>query len=598
MLPTLLSVLALAPLPDALGLTTGGDLYRINTALDTKQLVGNCGFSGIFAMASAEDGALWTIAGVAPNPVRLISIDRTTGDGTLAATLPISGSVRGMAFDVDGSLKLVVRANNALVDDTLMRLDMTNFSLSTIGSTTIRGIEGLCMTPEGKLYAWDASSNGASGLGLVQVGSNGVASDVSGQTGDSQILSLGINAFGEIAGLGRQVFNVDRISGAKTAVTADLGLDFVGLEFVNAMTPFNGALAIESDGTVSRVNSLTGATRVIGSAGSFGFLGIASRSNSLEFWAARSGGPLTEFWRIDPRNGAGTFVFSAPIAGLRDLYSLTSGVLEAVTEGGGANPDQLLQINTVSQTVTTPGTIAAQRTIEAACANPLNFRIAWDSQVGLVHLLAGGQDIVLTPGSGAGTPLTALAHDPFGRLFGVGDRLYRINVPTGARTPIGSTNFPDFVGMTFFRTFAFPQVQNYCTAQTTSLGCTPQISNLFSFNSPSLSAGAGFNLRVSGLPLNKPGLFFYGVNGRAASPFLGGFLCVQPPLRRTPLRTTSNSGAACAGSMTMDFNAHVVSNFDPALEVGTTVGVQAWTRDPGATSTTNLSAALEFVMCP
>jgi hypothetical protein len=598
MLPTLLSLLALAPTHDAVGLTTSGDLYRINTALDTKQLVGNCGFNGIFAMASAEDGALWTIAGVAPNPVRLVSIDRATGSGTVAATLPIDGSVRGMAFDVDGALRLVVRSNNVLVDDALVRLDMTNFSLSTVGSTTIRGIEGLCMTPEGKLYAWDASSNGATGLGLMQVRSDGVALDVSAQSGDTQILALGINAFGDLAGLGRQVFTLDRVSGARTAITADLGLDFVGLEFVNAMTPFNGALAIESNGTVSRVNSLTGATRVIGAAGSFGFLGITSRSNSFEFWAARSGGPLTEFWRIDPRNGAGTLGFSAQIAGLRDLYSLTSGVLEAVTEGGGANPDQLLQINTVSQTVTTPGTIAAQRTIEAACANPLNFRIAWDSQVGLVHLLAGGQDIELTPGSGPGTPLTALAHDAFGRLFGVGDRLYRIHVPTGARTAIGPGTFPDFVGMTFFRTFVFPQVQTYCTAQTTSDGCTPFISQLFSYHSPSLSAGAGFNLRVSGVPRNKPGLFFYGVNGRAAAPFQGGFLCVQPPLRRTPVRTTSNPGAPCGGFMVMDFNTHVANNFDAGLEVGTTVSVQAWTRDPAAPSTTNLSGAIEFVMCP
>jgi hypothetical protein len=598
MLLTLLSALALAPSFDAIGLTTGGDLYRINTAIDTKQLVGNCGFGSNFAMAAEESGALWTISGVAPNPVRLVSIDRATGAGTLAATLPINGSVRGMAFDFDGALKLIVRSNNVGVADTLVRLDMTNFSLSTVGSTTVRGIEGLCMTPEGKLYVWDSGTTGVTGLGLALLRADGVAQDVGAAPGDTQVTSLGINAVGDVVGLGRQMFVVDRISGVKTATTGDLGIDFVGVEFSNGMTHLNGALAIESDGTVSRVNSLTGATREIGSAGSFGFLGIASRSNSLEFWAARSSGPLTEFWRIDPRNGAGTFGFSAPIAAVRGLYSLTSGVLEAVTEGGGANPDQLFLINTSLQTATLQGTLAAQRTIQAASANPLNFRIAWDSQVGLVHFLAGGQDVVLTPGSGPGTPLTALAHDPFGRLFGVGDRLFRINVPTGARTPIGSTNFPDFVGMAFFRTFVFPQVQNYCTAQTTSLGCTPQISNQFSFNSPSLSAGAGFNLRVSGLPLNKPGLFFYGVNGRAASPFLGGFLCVQPPLRRTPLRTTSNSGAGCAGSMTMDFNAHVVSNLDPALEVGTTVGVQAWTRDSGAASTTNLSAALEFVMCP
>lgn len=598
MLSALLLALSTAPVPDAIGLTGGGDLYRIRTALGTTQLVGNCGFGSLFAMASAEDGALWTISGVAPNPVRLVSIDRSTGVGTVAATLPINGSVRAMAFDFDGSLQLIVRSNSLGAADTLVRLDMTNFGLSTVGSTTVRGIEGLCLAPEGKLYAWDAGLGSLSGLGLVQLRSDGLAIDVSGVIGDTQIQALGINEFGDLCGIGRQVFSVNRISGVKSALTADLGLDFVGLEFVNGMTHLNGALAIESDGTVSRVNSLTGATRVIGNAGADGFVGLATRMLGAEFWAARANNATTEFWRIDPRDGSGNFFFPASITAIRGMYMLTSGVMEVVVEGGGANPDQLFSINTVSQTVTLQASIAAQRTIQTASANPLNFRIAWDSQVGLVQLLAGGQDSILSPGTGPGTPLTAITHDAFGRLFGVGDRLYRINVPTGARTPIGPTTFPDFEGIAFFRTFVFPQVQNYCTAQTTSLGCTPQINNQFSYNSPSLSAGAGFKVRVSGLPLNKPGLFFYGVNGRAASPLQGGLLCLQPPVRRTPLLTTSNSGTSCSGTMQMDFNTHVASHFDPALEVGTTVGIQAWSRDPGAASTTNLSAALEFVMNP
>lgn len=598
MLSPLLALLSLAPTPDAIGLTTGGDLYRIRTVLGTSQFVGNCGFGSIFSLASAEDGSLWTISGVSPNPVRLVSIDRTTGAGTVAATLPIGGSVRAMAFDFDGSLKLIVRSNTPSVADTLVRLDMTNFSVSSVGSTTVRGIEGLCLAPEGGLYAWDAGVNGSNGLGLVQLRADGVALDVSSAVGDSQISSLGVNEFGEIAGLGRQGFIIDRISGARTATTPDLGLDFVGLEFVNGMTNLNGALAIESDGTVSRVNTRTGATRVIGSAGAFGFVALASRLNSTEIWAARANGASTEFWRIDPRTGAGTFFFPAALTAVRGMYALTSGGMELIVEGGGANPDQLFAVNTVAQVVALQGQISPNRTIEAASANPLNLRIAWDSQVGLLSLSAGGQNTIVSPGVGAGSPLNAIAHDAFGRLFGAGDHLYRINIPTGARTQIGLGTLPVFAGLTFFRGQVFPQVQNYCTAQDTSLGCTPSISNLFSFNSPSLSAGAGFQVRVTGLPLNKPGLFFYGVNGRAASPFQGGVLCVQPPLRRTPLTTTTSIGSVCSGTMQIDFNAHVAANVDPALEVGTTVNVQAWSRDPGAPSNTNLSAGLEFVMNP
>jgi len=313
MLSPLLAILSFIPLPDAIGLSANGDLYRIHTALGTKQLVGNCGSSSVFAMASAEDGSLWTIAGVAPSPVRLLSIDSATGAGTIAATLPIQGSVRAMAFDFDGSLKLIVRSNTAGAPDSLVRLNMTNFSLSTIGSTTVRGIEGLCLSPEGVLYGWDAGPTGVNGLGLVRLRSDGVALDVSGASGDAQIASLGIDARGGIAGLGRRVFAVDRVSGNKTPVTPDLGVDFVGLEFVDAMTSLNGALAIESNGTVSRINTLTGATQVIGAAGATGFIGIAARLDATEIWAGRANGSATEFWRIDPRNGSGTPVFGSPL---------------------------------------------------------------------------------------------------------------------------------------------------------------------------------------------------------------------------------------------------------------------------------------------
>jgi len=280
------------------------------------------------------------------------------------------------------------------------------------------------------------------------------------------------------------------------------------------------------------------------------------------------------------------------------MYMLSSGVMEIVVDNIGANPSQLFIVNPLTQTTQFQSTIGAIHDFHAASANPLNFRIAWDSQFGLVSYVTGGQTVVLPPGQPVGAPLNSLAHDAFGRLFGSGDHLYRIHTPSGAQTQIGASTWPDFAGFTFFRTNVHALPQNYCTAQVTSLGCTPVLSNLLSYNSPSLSAGAGFNIRVSGLPINKPGLFFYGVNGRAASPFQGGFLCVQPPLRRTPLLSTGSSGGICAGTLDLDFNTHIATHFDPALEPGATVDVQAWSRDPGAPSTTNLSGGLEFVLDP
>jgi hypothetical protein len=135
----------------------------------------------------------------------------------------------------------------------------------------------------------------------------------------------------------------------------------------------------------------------------------------------------------------------------------------------------------------------------------------------------------------------------------------------------------------------------YCTAKVNSAGCTPSISSL---GSPSASAGSGFVVRTVNLLDNKFGLYFYSKTGAQAVPFQGGTLCAQVPLVRTQLQ---NSGGTppCNASYTMDFNAYIASGKDPALVAGQGVWLQTWSRDPAsASSTTSLSDALSFTICP
>lgn len=144
----------------------------------------------------------------------------------------------------------------------------------------------------------------------------------------------------------------------------------------------------------------------------------------------------------------------------------------------------------------------------------------------------------------------------------------------------------------------------YCVAKMNSLGCTPAIS--FS-GTPSASAGSGFTVFSTNMRNNSSGILFYGLNGRQALPFQGGFLCVRAPILRTP---TINAGGNpppgdCSGVFAIDMNAFAAGAGggapNPALLMpGTTVNCQFWGRDTGfaAPNNTQLSDGLEYVVGP
>jgi len=134
----------------------------------------------------------------------------------------------------------------------------------------------------------------------------------------------------------------------------------------------------------------------------------------------------------------------------------------------------------------------------------------------------------------------------------------------------------------------------YCTSKVNSAGCTPAIG---STGVPSATAGSGFVIDTINELDNRNGLYFYSKTGPNNAPFQGGFLCAMAPLVRTPVQ---NSGGTppCGGMYMIDFNAYIASGKDPALIAGQQVWAQTWSRDPASPSTTNLSDALTFVICP
>jgi hypothetical protein len=134
----------------------------------------------------------------------------------------------------------------------------------------------------------------------------------------------------------------------------------------------------------------------------------------------------------------------------------------------------------------------------------------------------------------------------------------------------------------------------YCTSKVNSQGCTPSIG---ATGTPSASAGSGFVLTTTNELDNQLGLYFYSRSAANSAPFQGGTLCGTRPLMRTPVQDSGGT-PPCGGAYTMDFNAYIAGGADPALVPGQPVWVQTWSHDPASPSTTNLSDAITFTICP
>ena len=142
---------------------------------------------------------------------------------------------------------------------------------------------------------------------------------------------------------------------------------------------------------------------------------------------------------------------------------------------------------------------------------------------------------------------------------------------------------------------------SYCTPGTSTHGCSAILSASGSF---SASAASSFDVTCSGLEGQRAGLFFYGTSGALATPWGSGnssFLCVKPPTQRTSARNSQGTLGACDGAFSLDLRAFLAANpgaLGQPLAAGARFQVQAWYRDPPAPKTTQLSDALEIVVCP
>lgn len=142
---------------------------------------------------------------------------------------------------------------------------------------------------------------------------------------------------------------------------------------------------------------------------------------------------------------------------------------------------------------------------------------------------------------------------------------------------------------------------NYCTAGTTTNGC---LASIGAAGVASVSQSSGFVVATTQVEGQKAGLVFYGLSGASASPWLGGSsssLCVKSPTQRSPTLASGGVAGACNGVLALDLLTYLDSNpsaLGQPFGGGEALFLQAWFRDPGAPSGTNLSNGLCVVLAP
>lgn len=137
----------------------------------------------------------------------------------------------------------------------------------------------------------------------------------------------------------------------------------------------------------------------------------------------------------------------------------------------------------------------------------------------------------------------------------------------------------------------------YCSSKPNSKNCRPLVAFT---GEPSATGASPFSITASVLINQRNGLLFYGF-GANNLPFQGGFLCVRPPITRTPVQNSGGSTGStnCTGTFSYDMGARILSGADPALAAGVQVHAQYWSRDPQEpVSGTSLTNAVEFTILP
>jgi hypothetical protein len=217
---------------DIIGVSSGGLVYAIDGSTGVFRTIGPTGDSGLHnSLAKDSSGVLYSVAAYD----RLISINPTTGEATLVATITPELDVRGLAGSSDGTLYAIsgvslYRINASTGETTLVS--------TASGIDGLAGIQALAFSPTGVLYGYSVYR------GLLTIDAEtGATTDVNPSVSGliTQIQGLAFGPDGTLYGARGNLWRIDPSTDAYTIVGGGGividGVDIRGIEWVPRAGP-------------------------------------------------------------------------------------------------------------------------------------------------------------------------------------------------------------------------------------------------------------------------------------------------------------------------------------------------------------------------
>lgn len=222
---------------ELLGIEQSGNVIRIDKTTGTGTLIGFSGFVATNSAASDSSGRMFTIIGIPGGLGQLIEIDPTTGAGSVALELPGCSSpmdVRGMAFDSNDTLFIVLDPVDSTAQDVLATIDTATGACSEIGPMGLTGVQALAFDSADSLFCLDLFIP----RGLCSVDkTTGTATKIGGEDSFFDNQALEFDADGTLFAARANLVRIDPITGAITTVGATGFTDIRGLSFVGSAGP-------------------------------------------------------------------------------------------------------------------------------------------------------------------------------------------------------------------------------------------------------------------------------------------------------------------------------------------------------------------------
>ncbi len=198
--------------------------------------IGLSGFQRLNSLAQDGSGALYSAAGTSLGVTSsLITIDASTGDGTLAATIDLGvvrPDVRGLAFSSDDLLFASIYtgvAGSTGGPFHLYTIDTATGVGTLIGDTGLTSLQALDFAADGTLFGWSRQ------LGLVTLDpATGLAVDVNPSAGGAELFqSILFGTDGSLFGAGETgLYWIDPTTGSTAFIGSGGYLEVRGIECI------------------------------------------------------------------------------------------------------------------------------------------------------------------------------------------------------------------------------------------------------------------------------------------------------------------------------------------------------------------------------